>query len=153
MGLFFFFQMEIGYHLPSKWPKLLDMTKDECRKALRALGEKTVQLPSIHHTISLPVILVLITWLNFNQLFFYLHLSSLQNWQHTVRWCLYCEHRENWQRRKRSCSVICKLCSPSPWRDTEQKFEGQSTMKSSPPWQIRKYEKTTPMLNVKQPSG
>ncbi|XP_050719963.1 mucin-5AC-like isoform X2 [Eriocheir sinensis] len=29
--------MEIGYHLPSKWPKLLDMTKDECRKALRAL--------------------------------------------------------------------------------------------------------------------
>ncbi|XP_063870292.1 BRCA2-interacting transcriptional repressor EMSY-like isoform X4 [Scylla paramamosain] len=29
--------MEVGYKLPNKWPKLLDMTKDECRKALRAL--------------------------------------------------------------------------------------------------------------------
>lgn len=32
--------MEAGYKLPNKWPKLLDMTKDECRKALRALGEE-----------------------------------------------------------------------------------------------------------------
>ncbi|KAK8731641.1 hypothetical protein OTU49_007402, partial [Cherax quadricarinatus] len=29
--------MDIGNKVPNKWPKLLDMTKDECRKALRAL--------------------------------------------------------------------------------------------------------------------
>ncbi|XP_069168829.1 BRCA2-interacting transcriptional repressor EMSY isoform X2 [Procambarus clarkii] len=29
--------MDIGNKVPNKWPKFLDMTKDECRKALRAL--------------------------------------------------------------------------------------------------------------------
>ncbi|KAG0728649.1 BRCA2-interacting transcriptional repressor EMSY [Chionoecetes opilio] len=29
--------MDFGYKLPNKWPRLLDLTKDECRKALRAL--------------------------------------------------------------------------------------------------------------------
>ncbi|KAK4311246.1 hypothetical protein Pmani_017239 [Petrolisthes manimaculis] len=29
--------MDIGNKVPSSWPKLLDMTKDECRKGLRAL--------------------------------------------------------------------------------------------------------------------